>query len=55
MRDVLAFAGLTKPIAFDCLGENNRWRPHMLDGRLVCGMYFDGVMSAEPHARKLLI
>ena len=53
--DVLAFAGLAQAVALDGFGQNDGGRALVLDGCLVSGMHFDGIVAAQPHARQLLV
>ena len=55
VSDVLAFAGLAQPIAFDGLGQNDGGRALVLDRCLVGGVHFDGIVPAQPHPGKLLV
>src|SRR6185437_16258826 len=53
--DVLAFASLAKTVAFDRLCEDERRSSRVLDRSLVGRVNFDGIVSAETHARELLV
>ena len=53
--DVLAFARFAESVALDGLGENDGGRSLVLHRRLVCGIDFDRVVTAEPHAGELLV
>ena len=53
--NVLAFARFAQPIALDRLRENNRGRAFVVNGGAERGMNFDGIVSAEAHARQLLV
>ena len=55
MGDVLAFAGFAQSVALNRLGQNDGRRSLVLDRRFVSGVYFDGIVTAQPHARQLLI
>ena len=55
MGDVLAFASFAESVAFNCLGQNNGRRSGVLDRRLISSMNFDRIVSAQPHARQLLV
>src|SRR5208337_2141849 len=55
VRDVLAFAGFAESIALDGLGENDGRRSRVLHRRLIRGVHFDRVVTAQPHAGELLV
>src|SRR5437868_13733738 len=55
VRDVLAFAGFTEAVTLDRLREDDCGRAGVIDGSAVSGVDLDRVMSAKPHARRLLI
>ena len=55
MRNVLAFARFAESVALDGLGENDGGRSGVVDRRLVGGVHFDRIVTAEPHAGELLV
>ena len=55
VSDVLAFASFTQSIAFNRLGQNDGRRALVFGGGFVSGVHLDGIVAAQPHARKLLV
>jgi hypothetical protein len=55
VRDVLAFARFAESVALDGLGQNDRRRPRMIDRGPVSRMNFNRIVTAQPHARQLLV
>ena len=55
VRDVLAFARFAESVALDGLGQNDRRRPRMIDRGPVSRMNLNRIVTAQPHARQLLV
>ena len=53
VRDVLAFADFTQAIAFDRLGQDDRGRAFVLDGRLIRRVDFLRIVPAAAHLAQL--
>ena len=53
--DVLAFAGFAQSVALDGLRQNDGRRAGVIDRRFIRGVDLDRIVSAQPHACKLLV
>src|SRR5689334_20575139 len=55
VSDVLAFTGFAESITFNSLGKDQSRTALMVHRSAVSGMHFQWIMSAQPHARQLII
>src|SRR5262245_50783645 len=55
MRDVSSLAGFTQPVSLHRLGQYHSRGPSVVDGRLVCRVYFFRIMSTPQQLANLVI